>query len=300
MRVTAFAPAKVNLYLHVTGRRADGYHLLDSLIAFPDIGDEICVEPSADLSLDIGGPEAASLIDEARENLVLRAARLLADHIGRAPGASLRLGKHLPVAGGIGGGSSDAAAALRALAAIWGVSISEAALCELGLKLGADLPACLHGRPVWVGGIGERIEPAELPMAGLLLANPRKALPTASVFGAFAARSDPLGTAGQFAPIPKDAIGLARALMSRRNDLTCAAISLVPEIGAVLARLARLPGVLLARMSGSGPTCFALFRHRAGAEDAQAALSTSEPGWWCAAGALAAPPRTLISSNSRQ
>lgn len=300
MRVTAFAPAKVNLYLHITGRRADGYHLLDSLIAFPDIGDSIRVEPAADLSLEIGGPEAASLVDEAGENLVLRAARLLAEHIGRAPEASLRLEKHLPVAGGIGGGSSDAAAALRALAAMWGVSISEAALCELGLKLGADVPACLHAVPIWVGGIGERIEPAELPMAAILLVNPGKPLPTAAVFAAFAARSGVFGQASRFAPMPKDALGLARQLMSRRNDLTCAAIGLVPEIGAVLARLARLPGVLLARMSGSGPTCFALFRDRAGAEDAEAALSASEPGWWCAAGALVASPRTLISSESRQ
>jgi 4-diphosphocytidyl-2-C-methyl-D-erythritol kinase len=289
VRVTIFAPAKVNLYLHITGRRADGYHLLDSLIAFPDIGDEIRAEPAEKLSIEIDGPEAARLVNEARDNLVVRAARLLAEHIGRAPRASLRLEKHLPVAGGIGGGSSDAAAALRALTALWGVSISEAALCALGLKLGADLPACLHGGPVWVGGIGERIEPAGLPPAGILLANPRKPLPTAPVFAAFAARFGSFSIAGRFAPMPKDAVGLAQALTSRRNDLTCAAIGIVPEIGAVLARLARLPGTLIARMSGSGPTCFALFRDRAAAEDARAALSASEPGWWCAAGALVRP-----------
>ncbi len=290
MTVTAFAAAKVNLYLHVTGRRADGYHLVDSLIAFPDIGDHLIAEPAAVLSLEIRGPEAASLVaDEGRDNLVLRAARLLADHhTGAAPAAALRLTKNLPVAAGIGGGSSDAAAALRALAKLWRVSISEQALCDLGVRLGADLPACLHGGPIWVGGIGERIEPAaDLPQAGILLVNPRKELPTAAVF---AARSGPFGEVGRFAPMPKDAAGLAQVLTSRRNDLTCAAIGLVPEIGAVLDRLTRLPGALIARMSGSGPTCFALFQDRAAAEGARVALSASEPGWWCAVGALVTHP----------
>jgi 4-diphosphocytidyl-2-C-methyl-D-erythritol kinase len=284
MAVRAFAAAKVNLYLHITGRRADGYHLLDSLIVFPDIGDHITAGPAAGLSLAIDGPEAAGLAGEAGDNLVLRAARLLADHTGTARGAVLHLEKNLPLAAGIGGGSSDAAAALRALAALWEPPIGEEALCDLGMRLGADLPACLHGRPVWVGGVGERVEPARgLPQAGILLANPRKELPTAEVF---AARSGPFGEPGRFAPMPEDALGLALALMARRNDLTPAAIGLIPEIGAVLARLERLPGALIARMSGSGPTCFALFRDRAAAERACGALSASEPGWWCAAGAL--------------
>jgi 4-diphosphocytidyl-2-C-methyl-D-erythritol kinase len=283
MAVTAFAAAKVNLYLHVTGRRDDGYHLLDSLVAFPDIGDRLTAEPAAGLSLEIGGPEAASLAGQVRDNLVLRAARLLADHTGKARGAVLRLEKNLPVAAGIGGGSSDAAAALRALSALWELSIGERALCDLAVRLGADVPACLHAGPVWVGGIGERVEPAgDLPQAGILLANPRKQLPTAAVF---AAQSGPFSEPGRFAPMPRDAVRLAQALHPRGNDLTRAAIDLVPEIGAVLARLAELPGVLIARMSGSGPTCFALFRDRAGAERARSALSAAEPGWWCAAGA---------------
>jgi 4-diphosphocytidyl-2-C-methyl-D-erythritol kinase len=291
MRVTDFAAAKVNLYLHVTGRRGDGYHLLDSLVAFPDIGDRITAEPSACLTLEISGPEAAGLVDKAGENLVLRAARLLAERIGTTAGARLRLEKNLPVAGGIGGGSSDAAAALRALAAMWDASISKEGLCELGLRLGADVPACLYGGPVWVGGIGERIELAALPPVGLLLANPRKPLPTATVF---AARSGEFGEVRRIAPMPKDAAGLAQALLSRRNDLTGAAIGLVPEISAVLARLAQLPGALMARMSGSGPTCFALFRERAEAEDARAMVSALEPAWWCAAGALVAPECNLF------
>jgi 4-diphosphocytidyl-2-C-methyl-D-erythritol kinase len=285
MAVAAFAAAKVNLYLHVIGRRTDGYHLLDSLVAFPDIGDNLTAEPAAGLSLEIGGPEGASLAGEVRNNLVLRAARLLADHTGTARGAALHLEKNLPVAAGIGGGSSDAAAALRALTALWGLSIGEQALCDLAVRLGADLPACLHAGPVWVGGIGEQVEPAAgLPQAGILLANPGKQLVTAAVF---ATRSGPFGEPGRFAPMPRDAGGLAHALGSRRNDLTRAAIDLVPEIGTVLARLAGLPGALIARMSGSGPTCFALFRDRAGTERARSALSAAEPGWWCAAGALA-------------
>src|SRR6516165_5501061 len=285
MAVTAFAAAKINLYLHVTGRRVDGYHLLDSLIAFPNIGDNITAEPAPDLSLEIVGPEAASLTGRHGDNLVLRAARLLAGHTATTGGAALRLQKNLPVAAGIGGGSSDAAATMRVLTALWGLSLGEPALCDLAVRLGADLPACLHANPVWVGGVGERIEPAAgLPQAGILLVNPRIELPTAAVF---AARSGPFGEPSRFSPMPKDAVGLAQALMSRRNDLTGAAIGLVPEIGAVLARLERLPGALIARMSGSGPTCFALFRDCAAAERACGALSASEPGWWCATGALA-------------
>jgi len=286
MAVAAFAPAKVNLYLHVTGRRADGYHLLDSLVAFADIGDRLTAEPAAALSLEIGGPEAASLAATGDGNLVLRAARLLADYAGISDGAALYLDKNLPVAAGIGGGSSDAAATLRALSRLWSVSIGADALRELGARLGADIPACLCGRAVWVGGIGERLEPAAaLPRAGILLANPRKALPTAAVF---TARRGPFGNAGRFAPMPEDVAELARMLMSRRNDLSEAAIGHVPEVGKVLARLGALPGALLARMSGSGATCFALFSDRAAAETARAVLAAAEPAWWCAAGTMAA------------
>jgi 4-diphosphocytidyl-2-C-methyl-D-erythritol kinase len=282
MAVTAFAPAKVNLYLHITGRRDDGYHLLDSLVTFVDIGDRLRAEPAASLSLTIDGPEAADLAAAGDENLVLRAARLLADRAGITAGAALHLEKHLPVAAGIGGGSSDAAAALLALKGLWQISLQDEALWALGARLGADIPACLYRRAVWVGGIGERLEPAgPLPEAGILLVNPRRALSTAAVF---AARRGPFGHVGRFAPMPSAAAALARALMPCRNDLTEAAIGLVPEIGAVLARLGRLPGCLLARMSGSGATCFALFANRAAAEAARAEVAAAEPWWWCAAG----------------
>jgi 4-diphosphocytidyl-2-C-methyl-D-erythritol kinase len=282
--VAAFAAAKVNLYLHVIGRRPDGYHLVDSLIAFADIGDRLTAEPSERLTLEISGPEAAGLAAVGDDNLVLRAARLLVDYTGITRAAALHLEKRLPVAAGIGGGSSDAAAALRALVALWGVPIGEEAIYRLGARLGADVPACLEDRAVWVGGIGERIEPApHLPQAGILLANPRRELPTAAVF---AARSGLFSKVARFAPMPEDVLGLCRALKSRRNDLTDAAIGLVPEIGAVLARLDGLPGALLTRMSGSGATCFALFRDRGAAERACVMLAAVEPRWWCAAGIL--------------
>jgi 4-diphosphocytidyl-2-C-methyl-D-erythritol kinase len=284
MALTAFAPAKVNLYLHLIGRRPDGYHMLDGLIAFADIGDRITVEPAATLSLEITGPQAAGLANSRQDNLVLRAARLLAEHTGTDRGAALFLEKNLPVAAGIGGGSSDAAATLRLLAALWQLSIGEEALGGLGARLGADLPVCLYGRAAWIGGVGERIVPApDLPDAGILLANPCKELPTAAVF---AARNGPFGETGRFAPMPTDAAGLARALMARRNDLTDPATNLVPEIGAVLARLARISGTLIARVSGSGATCFALFPDRSTAHEARIALAAAEPQWWCAAGGL--------------
>jgi 4-diphosphocytidyl-2-C-methyl-D-erythritol kinase len=286
MQVTAFAPAKVNLYLHVTGRRPDGYHLLDSLVAFADVGDDLIAEPAERLSLEVSGPEAASLAAGGVDNLVLRAARLLADHAGIGGGAALRLRKNLPVAAGIGGGSSDAAAALRALKRLWRIPIDDETLRALAAGLGADVPACLFGRGVWISGAGERLEEAgTLPEAGILLANPRGKLPTPAVF---AARRGPFGGAGRFGPMPRNASGLAHLLSLRRNDLTDAAIGLMPEIAAVLARLGGLAGALLARMSGSGATCFALFDDRAAAERARAALAAAEPLWWSAAGGFVA------------
>ncbi len=290
--VAAFAPAKLNLYLHIVGRRGDGYHLIDSLVAFADIGDHVAARAAASLSLEIDGPEAPSLAGLGEDNLVLRAARALAGLAGVGAGAALHLQKHLPIAAGIGGGSSDAAATLRALCALWRVSIDADALRRLGARLGADVPACLHAAPCWVGGIGEEIEPASpLPSAGIVLANPRIALPTAAVFAARRARPgdiEKFGDPGRFAPLPRDVASLAGMLNLRRNELTEAAIGCAPETAAVLAELARLPGALLARMSGSGATCFALFADRVAAERARARLAAAEPQWWCAAGGFVA------------
>jgi len=292
---SVFAPAKINLYLHVVGRRPDGYHLLDSLVAFADIGDWVTAAPADLLSLTVGGPEAEALAGLDDENLVLRAARLFAAAAeARRPaatrrGAELHLDKQLPAASGIGGGSSDAAATLRALDRLWRQPLDPAALAALALQLGADTPACMAARPVWVGGIGERLEPAAgLPAAGIVLANPRRPLPTAAVF---AARRGGFTSGGRFQPMPGDAAGLAALLASRSNDLTEAAETLVPEIARVLRRLSRLPDALIARMSGSGATCFALFADRAAALAAGAIVAEENPEWWTAAGAfLTAPP----------
>jgi len=284
--VTVFAPAKINLYLHVTGRRADGYHLVDSLVAFADIGDRVTARHAPALSLQVAGSEADG-IPGGTDNLVWRAAQLLAEHAGIAAAAALHIEKNLPVASGIGGGSSDAAAVLRALCRLWRLEIEVATIARLGARLGADIPVCVHGGAAWVGGIGEQIEPAiALPEAGIVLANPRRRLPTATVFKA---RTGPFSDAAErFLPIPTKAVELAAALAMCRNDLTVAALTLVPEIGNVLAALRQLPGSLLARMSGSGATCFALFADRESAERARAELAAAEPGWWSAAGALIA------------
>jgi len=278
------AHAKLNLYLHVVGRRADGYHLLDSLVAFADIADRVAVEAAPALSLRIAGPFAAALQGFERDNLMWRAAETLARRLGRTPDAALRLEKNLPVASGIGGGSSDAAATLRALAALWQAPLDQQAFVELGLSLGADVPACLQARPCWLGGIGEAVEPAPaLPQAGLILANPGIALPTPAVFKA---RHGPFSAAARFSEAPADARALAALLAERRNDLTTAAIAQAPAIARVLDSLAALPGALIARMSGSGATCFALFETDAAAATAARALGAAEPRWWVAAGRL--------------
>ena len=235
----------------------------------------------------MSGPEAAALTGLDGDNLVMRAARAFAAHHGIKSGAALHLDKQLPVASGIGGGSSDAAATLRALARLWERPLDPAAV-EIAASLGADVPACLAAQPVWVGGIGERLDPLpDLPPLGIVLANPRRELPTAAVFrarqGAFTAGEQPRVA-------PRDVAALLALLKECRNDLTEAALSLQPEIATVLAALDALPDVRLARMSGSGATCFALFDGRAVAGRAAALLSRGEPRWWVRAGALLAGP----------
>ena len=278
------AAAKLNLYLHVLGRRADGYHLLDSLVAFAAIGDEISAEPAPALSLSVEGPQAPALAGDPAANLVWRAAELLAAETGCAPAAALTLVKRLPVASGIGGGSSDAAASLRALDALWRLGLDETRLAAIGARLGADVPVCLAARASWLGGIGEAVDPAPaLPAVTALLVNPGLALATPAVCKA---RQGPFSEPARFAAMPKDAAGLARLLAERRNDLTAAAVGLMPEIARVLERLERLDGALIARMSGSGATCFALFAETAAAQAAAVLLAAEEPRWWVAAGRL--------------
>lgn len=278
------APAKLNLYLHVIGGRADGYHLLDSLVAFADIADEVSAAPAELLSLEIAGPFAAALEGPREENLVWRAATLLARHLGRPPGAALTLVKNLPVASGIGGGSSDAAATLRALAALWETRLETGALELIAAALGADVPVCLGACTSWLGGIGERVEAAPaLPPVAVVLANPGVALPTADVFKR---RTGRFSEQARFADAPRSPVQLVELLARRRNDLTAAAMALVPAIGEVLAALAAANGALLARMSGSGATCFALFTTDDQAAAAAERLRAVHPTWWVAAGRL--------------
>ncbi len=273
MAAEAFAPAKVNLCLHVTGRRADGYHLLDSLVAFADVGDRVRAEAAEAWSLAITGPFAAGLgADE--DNLVLRAAR----RAGGAP-AALALEKRLPVASGLGGGSADAAATLRALAALDGRLVPEDVLA-----LGADVPVCLANRPRRMRGVGEVLdEVPPLPPAHLCLVNPGRALPTPAVFGALAS--------AQNAPLPDippcpDAPALARWLAAQRNDLETPARAIEPAVGVALSRLAATDGCLLSRMSGSGATCFGLYATRPEAEEAARTLAAAHSGWWVTAASL--------------
>jgi 4-diphosphocytidyl-2-C-methyl-D-erythritol kinase len=281
--VREFAPAKINLHLHVVGRRDDGYHLLDSLVVFAAVGDWLSVSPADDLSLTITGPFAAGLAAES-DNLVLRAARGLADLAGIRPAGALVLEKNLPVASGIGGGSADAAAALRLLSRFWhvapalpGAALSRPALSSLASRLGSDIPVCLLNRPALMSGVGEVLNAAPpLPPAGLVLVNPGVAISTPAVFRArnsgFAVPADfPL--AGWLDPG-----ALAQTLAATRNDLEPPARSLSPVIGDVLTALAETPGCLLARMSGSGATCFGLFASADAARPAAQAIQRE--GWW--------------------
>lgn len=274
--LTEAAPAKVNLFLHVTGRRADGYHLLDSLAVFGPAADRLSATPATALSLTLDGPFGATLATEP-DNLVLRAARAL----GADAGAALHLEKHLPIASGIGGGSADAAAALRLLNRLWGCGLDAAALARIAAPLGADIPVCIASRPARMQGIGEVVGAAPgLPECGLLLVNPCLPVATPAVFrarqGAFSAP----------ATLPAswpDARAMAADLGRLSNDLEAAALSLCPVIADVLAALAAAPGCLLARMSGSGATCFALFATPA---QASAAARRMPAEWWAAGGAL--------------
>ena len=282
-RLAALAPAKINLYLHVTGRRPDGYHLLDSLIAFAGFGDTIEVRPADRLGLIVDGP-FADHIPAGPENLILKAAEALANVAEIASGAEIRLIKRLPVAAGIGGGSADAAAALRALSALWDIAMPAEDLHRIAAALGADVPVCLAGRPAYIGGIGEQITDApKLPTCWLVLANPGTALSTPAVFQH---REGAFSTEQRLAAAPADAADLAKLLTERRNDLTDAAIALQPAIGAVLAELDLLPGALLSRMSGSGATCFALFADRENAEAGAQLLHQEHSHWWTVAAAL--------------
>jgi 4-diphosphocytidyl-2-C-methyl-D-erythritol kinase len=275
--MTETAPAKINLALHVRERMPDGYHRIETLFAFAEEGDQLSVVQAAELSLTIDGPFAARLSAGA-DNLVLRAAQALRETAGVREGASLRLNKKLPIASGIGGGSADAAAALRLLARLWGTQVP---LEPIAASLGADVPACLLSRPVRGEGRGDVLTPVSderLPGLPLLLINPGVPVPTGPVFQAW----DGVDRGSLAGGEP-----LAAALAGR-NDLEASAITLMPVIGKLVRWLGSRKGVLLARMSGSGATCFALLQTIADRDRAAADAKCGWPGCWTMATRLMA------------
>lgn len=269
------APAKINLTLHVTGQRADGYHLLDSLVVFARAGDRVTLSEGQGLSLDVVGPMAAGLAAEP-DNLVLRAARAIG-----ARAAALVLDKRLPVASGMGGGSSDAAAALHLLAQVQGLALPDTAAL---MALGADLPVCMAAPvPARMQGLGEVVEPLTgVPALWLLLVNPGQGLSTPAVFRAMTSKTNP----PMPRPLPRwrDAADLCGWLATMRNDMQPAAEALMPAIGALIAAIGAQPGCRLARMTGSGATCFGIF-------ESEATLNA-------AAAALAAPGRYVLATQT--
>lgn len=280
--------AKLNLTLEVLGRRADGFHELRSLVAFASLGDEVEFDPHGPLELCVEGPFAEAL---GGDNLIIKAARAASNKVPGLKLGRFHLVKMLPVASGLGSGSADAGAAFRLLARANSGVLTEATLAELAPQLGSDVSVCLKSRPALISGRGENVEPvAGFPSCGVLLANPGRPLATEAVYAAL--RAEPL------APPPRprsesldfhdDFEALLAYATPRGNDLEPPAAQLVPEIREVLAALLALDGVRLARLSGSGPTCFALFASEHDAKHAGARLAAKFPNWWIAASALGA------------
>ncbi|UFI02251.1 4-(cytidine 5'-diphospho)-2-C-methyl-D-erythritol kinase [Roseibium aggregatum] len=279
------ARAKVNLALHITGRQPDGYHLLDSLVVFPQIGDRLAIEAAGELDLQVEGPFARDLTGPVEDNLILKAVRSFAEKAGiDVPQVRLTLTKRLPVASGIGGGSSDAATTLRLLEDFTGTYLAEEDLHALALTLGADVPVCLFPEPQIMRGIGGDLSAGpDLPPCGIVLVNPRVGVSTPEVFKSMEQRDN--------APMDlmpekfETLASLVAYLASCRNDLQDPAKGLCPEIGQVLSELEADTRVDLARMSGSGATCFGLCELNA-AMDVERALRSSHPDWWIASGPL--------------
>ncbi|KRE23975.1 4-diphosphocytidyl-2C-methyl-D-erythritol kinase [Bosea sp. Root483D1] len=279
------APAKVNLSLRVLGRRADGYHELDSLVAFAGVGDELSLMPGEPGGLQLSGPFAAGLSSEP-DNLVLKAERVLREEIAGLRSGRFHLVKRLPVASGIGGGSADAAAALRLLARLNGLPLSHPALLAAAGRIGADVPVCLEARARVMRGIGEQLGPAlRLPRLFALLVNPGVAVETAPVFRALGLQSGQGHAGGVEAvkagePSPATSASLIAALAASGNDLEGPARAVAPVISEVLSILSALPDCRLARMSGSGATCFALFDDCRASAEAGKLLAHGQPDWW--------------------
>ena len=284
--VREYARAKVNLTLHVRGKRADGYHELESLVVFADVADELTFTPAAEDNLELDG-QFAGLVDG--ENLVLKAKRAVASWLGADIHGHFRLQKNIPVAAGLGGGSSDAAAAIRALLSVYGKTADAASYIEASAKIGADVPVCLHNGAAFMCGLGERITPAPgLPALPAILVNPRIKLSTADVFRTL--KAPPLPAAADAAapaiPVFETVAEAAAYAAEGRNDLEPPAIALEPAVKSVLDTIRGLDGCLLARLSGSGPTCFGVFPSREAARNAAGAIAEAHPNWWVAATVL--------------
>ena len=286
------ARAKVNLTLRVMGRRADGYHDLESVVAFADCADRLTFEPGGELSLATTGPRAEECGDSA-DNLVIKAARLLAERVEGLTLGAFALDKQLPVAAGIGGGSADAAAALRLLARANALELDDPRLIEVALLTGADVPVCLQSTACVMSGVGDSLMPLSLPRLPCVMVNPRVPVATKDVFKELGLKTGQLRvgvTDVLKAPKwPEAGAGLdawVKVLDAGVNDLEAPALKIEPVIGEVLGALRDADGVLLARMSGSGATCFAIFADDADAQRAAAAIELAHPQWWVHAGAL--------------
>jgi 4-diphosphocytidyl-2-C-methyl-D-erythritol kinase len=278
------APAKINLTLRVLGRRKDGYHELESLVVFADLADTLTLQPGGTAALDVCGPFAAASGPVA-DNLVLKALAALRQRVDGLQAGRFLLEKRIPVAAGIGGGSADAAAALRLLARVNGIAPDNPRLATAALMVGADVPVCLEARPRIMRGLGERLSaPLDLPSLPAVLVNPGVPLATRAVFAKFVRAP---GGPDSLGDVPRGFDALIEFLHRHGNDLTDAAIACVPAIADVLDALRVLPGVRLARMSGSGPTCFALFGSRDEASAAAQRLTAAHKDWWIAPANLA-------------
>lgn len=283
--IRSFAPAKLNLYLHITGKRSDGYHLLDSLVAFCGVGDEVKIEPAQDFQFITEGPMSLALLEEPVEgNLAFRAAKLMAETFDRPLDFKMTLVKNLPIASGIGGGSADAAAALRVVAKHWGVAQDDARLFDLAKKLGQDVACCVKNETCYFVGIGDTLETGpELPHTDIVLVNPNKALSTAA---SFKARQGEFTPKAQFETAPADVNELVAMLQYRKNDLTDGSCGILPDVNRVLSALENTQDCLLHRMSGSGATCFGIYPNRSASRAAAAQLFNNHPGWWVVATSL--------------
>lgn len=279
---TLSAPAKVNLYLHVTGKREDGYHLLESMMCFADICDEVTVTPSDKITITADG-EFASLVPTDSSNIAYKAAEKLQPFCGNK-GADIHITKNLPVGAGIGGGSADAAAVLHLLNEIWEVKLSDNRLAEIGLSLGADVPICLNRKAALVSGIGENIcNIATMPEIYIVLVNPKQHVATPQIFKMGFEKFTNYGVNDNF---PKEASSVLEYLARQHNDLMPNAVKILPVIGDILAIIKNTSGCVFSRMSGSGATCFGIFENRHDSQNASDLIKKLHPNWWVKSGII--------------